>query len=386
MKLVAGKDGMSRDIEWVHMVDTPEIAGFLAGGELAFTTGLGITDHMSLFDLVKSNYDRHGIGIVINLGPYIQTIPKEVLDFGDQKAFPIFEVQWKVHMADIMRICAYTITEQTKKETELSSAFHYAFVFPKNVDMYRQFLMMHSYRQNADYLVAEIAVWDRVENENGEYHYSPAPPIRMEIFLREAGHYAMDETIGRFVFCEANKLMLIFYDADTDNANAVVSSVREAIRYYFKNKECTVTSIGKKVSFMEDLSSSFQMAEKVERLGRYQDRTEDIISYEDLGVYQLLFMINDKNSLRDYCRKNIDVLIEYDKLHKSDLTDITRRYLECSGSIQTIADEKFIHRNTVTYRIHKAEEILSADLSIEKDRLALQMAFLVHDVLTSAEL
>lgn len=137
---------------------------------------------------------------------------------------------------------------------------------------------------------------------------------------------------------------------------------------------------------MEDLSSSFQMAEKVERLGRYQDRTEDIISYEDLGVYQLLFMINDKNSLRDYCRKNIDVLIEYDKLHKSDLTDITRRYLECSGSIQTIADEKFIHRNTVTYRIHKAEEILSADLSIEKDRLALQMAFLVHDVLTSAEL
>lgn len=42
IKLVAGKNGLTNAVEWVHMVDTTEIADFLSGGEIAFTTGIGV--------------------------------------------------------------------------------------------------------------------------------------------------------------------------------------------------------------------------------------------------------------------------------------------------------------------------------------------------------
>ena len=35
IKLVAGKNGLTNAVEWVHMVDTTEIADFLSGGEIA---------------------------------------------------------------------------------------------------------------------------------------------------------------------------------------------------------------------------------------------------------------------------------------------------------------------------------------------------------------
>jgi len=34
IKLVAGKNGLTNAVEWVHMVDTTEIADFLSGGEI----------------------------------------------------------------------------------------------------------------------------------------------------------------------------------------------------------------------------------------------------------------------------------------------------------------------------------------------------------------
>lgn len=44
IKLVAGKNGLTNAVEWVHMVDTTEIADFLSGGEIAFTTGIGVSE------------------------------------------------------------------------------------------------------------------------------------------------------------------------------------------------------------------------------------------------------------------------------------------------------------------------------------------------------
>ena len=90
IKLVAGEKGLNRSVEWVHMVENLEISDFLVGGEVTFTTGIGINDEMSLFDLVKRVYKNNASGMVINVGPYIPKIPKEVIDFGNEYDFPIF--------------------------------------------------------------------------------------------------------------------------------------------------------------------------------------------------------------------------------------------------------------------------------------------------------
>ena len=109
IKLVAGKNGLTNAVEWVHMVDTTEIADFLSGGEIAFTTGIGVSEKMSLLALVDRVYKNHASAMVVNIGPYVAEIPQEVIDFGNAHDFPVFEVPWSVHMADMMRMICFII-------------------------------------------------------------------------------------------------------------------------------------------------------------------------------------------------------------------------------------------------------------------------------------
>ena len=88
--LIAGEDGLSNLVSWVHMIETKEASIFLEGGEIAFSTGVGLNNGLSILELVKMIQENHAAGVVLNIGPFIENIPQEVIDFGNLKNFPIF--------------------------------------------------------------------------------------------------------------------------------------------------------------------------------------------------------------------------------------------------------------------------------------------------------
>ena len=92
MKLVAGENGLDREVTWTHMVDSDIISVFLQGQELVFTTGIGLNEDLSLFELVKDVYHEGASGIVINIGPYVKSIDQDIIDFANENDFPVFEV------------------------------------------------------------------------------------------------------------------------------------------------------------------------------------------------------------------------------------------------------------------------------------------------------
>lgn len=81
MKLVAGENGLDREVTWTHMVDSDIISVFLQGQELVFTTGIGLNEDLSLFELVKDVYHKGASGIVINIGPYVKSIDQDINGF-----------------------------------------------------------------------------------------------------------------------------------------------------------------------------------------------------------------------------------------------------------------------------------------------------------------
>ena len=90
--LIAGEKGLNNLVSWVHMVETNVASTFLEGGEIAFTTGVGLNNGLTILDLVESIWENHAAGVVLNIGPFIENIPEEVIDFGDAHDFPIFSV------------------------------------------------------------------------------------------------------------------------------------------------------------------------------------------------------------------------------------------------------------------------------------------------------
>ena len=95
-------------------------------------------------------------------------IPQEVIDFGNAHDFPVFEVPWSVHMADMMRMICFTITQSQQRAMQLSAAFRYAIFTPKQEELYVSALMQKGYFAEWNYVVVMMDICDRLENEKEE--------------------------------------------------------------------------------------------------------------------------------------------------------------------------------------------------------------------------
>ena len=45
------------------------------------------------------------------------------------------------------------------------------------------------------------------------------------------------------------------------------------------------------------------------------------------------------------------------------MTDVLKKYLQNNGSVNDTANQMYVHRNTINYKLKKIEEILDVDLS-----------------------
>lgn len=62
-------------------------------------------------------------------------------------------------------------------------------------------------------------------------------------------------------------------------------------------------------------------------------------------------------------RRTLGALIEYDKVNATTLVETLERYLSLNRSPQRVADEMFVHRQTVIHRLKRIEEVSSKQLS-----------------------
>jgi PucR family transcriptional regulator, purine catabolism regulatory protein len=100
-KLVAGDGGLDQSIEWVRLMETPEILP--RAGDLMFTTGFPIKDDPAAqIRLVSRIADSGGVGLVVRPMPYLRKLPPEMLTEADRLNVPLFTVAGDVQLIDLM--------------------------------------------------------------------------------------------------------------------------------------------------------------------------------------------------------------------------------------------------------------------------------------------
>ena len=141
MQFIAGHNGWSNSISWVHMVEDMVIIQHFWGKELSVTTGLGFDTTEKLQKLIEELIRRHGAGLIVNTGYYISEIPKELLDYCDENDFPLLTVPWEIHLADMIKDYSIRIFMQGAADKEISGALVQAIEQPANQEEYRQKLL-----------------------------------------------------------------------------------------------------------------------------------------------------------------------------------------------------------------------------------------------------
>lgn len=122
-----------------------------------------------------------------------------------------------------------------------------------------------------------------------------------------------------------------------------------------------------------------QAKELAERL-----QTDIPLFIGDLGVYQLILSLSDRDKLADFCELTLGTLSEYDMRQNADLIRTLEAFFNCHGNLSQTAESLIVHRNTLLYRMNRINEIAGIDLNRPETRLALHLALTIRRLLTLA--
>lgn len=107
-------------------------------------------------------------------------------------------------------------------------------------------------------------------------------------------------------------------------------------------------------------------------------QTDTPLYIGDLGVYQLILSLNDREKLIDFKEQTLGKLEEYDMKNHADLIKTLEAFFGCHGNLSQTAEMLIVHRNTLLYRMNRINQIAEIDLNRPETRLALHLALTIR--------
>ncbi|HET7626899.1 MAG TPA: PucR family transcriptional regulator ligand-binding domain-containing protein [Bacillales bacterium] len=112
----ARDDLVNRPVEGVSVIELP-VEDFVKKNELVLTTGIGCDDRQELQKYVEDVEASEAAGLCVAVGRHIPEIPPSVIDYCDDRHFPIIEIPWKLRFADITQ----QVLQELSKRRQLAA-------------------------------------------------------------------------------------------------------------------------------------------------------------------------------------------------------------------------------------------------------------------------
>lgn len=103
-------------------------------------------------------------------------------------------------------------------------------------------------------------------------------------------------------------------------------------------------------------------------------RPEGVVRFDELGVYRILDTRSGSGYVHEFVREWLGELLDYDRRHRSTMTETLTQYLECGGRYEDTAAALRIHRSTLRYRMSRIHDLTGRDLHDVDTRLNLHLA------------
>lgn len=128
-RVLAGDGGLDRVIEHVTVVDAPDAADWLRGGEFVLTTAYGVKDTPEgQVELIKRMISAGVACLGIKLRRFIDALSDEALACADDADFPVIELPYEVAWADIITPVLGEVLERQASVLQRSMDMHTQFI------------------------------------------------------------------------------------------------------------------------------------------------------------------------------------------------------------------------------------------------------------------
>lgn len=367
LKLLAGQEGCSNAISWVHMIEDTTIIQQLWGKELVVTTGHGFQSDEELFMLIKYLIKYNSVGLIINIGKYIFEIPSAIIDYCNEQEFPLLTIPWEVHLADLIKDFCMRCLYSEKEDRELSKLFQEILTNNQIVEEARPQLMS-AFDVDGNFQVVLISV-EGSDNFNAIERRKIAFQIEL-CFEKIDSSYAFFWYDGYFV--------LIVNNLKADELKVIIDKMHKRAKKRIDDKRVYL-GIGSQMKDLGQVYLSYKRAKAAILMAMQFELP--IVFFEDMGVYQILFSIEDKQILIEMYHRLLQPLIDYDQKHHGELEKTLFYYLIYGESQITMAKNLYMHRNTINYRMNKIKKLLNCQLDTFEEKVPYMLSYYIKKVL-----
>lgn len=130
----------------------------------------------------------------------------------------------------------------------------------------------------------------------------------------------------------------------------------------------------------------YQQASAAISLNETLEAKEHPTSYQDVALFHLFNNLKNRDLLDPICHGGVLRLLAFDEQNNSNLVETLDVYLKCERHSQLTARMLHIHRNSLSYRIEKINEVFRFNLDdhIERERILLTLS-IIHYLKHHAE-
>lgn len=363
IELIAGKNGLDNIVTWVYINQDSSVKNWIHGGELVFLTGMeGVYEEELLLQICKECIEHMVSGIVILCSEhYINEIPESVISTANRKRMPLFKMPWDLKLVDVTKEIANAIVMSQHQEQIVSNFFQEL--------LFSAVFSVHSIQTTASQ--SGIKLEGPTALMICRPHITQVEEMGMHYRLESVTTLVQRNIEEFFAVIKVPALTYIYM-----NEVIVYCNLTEelGIEELVSNIEVTVTELVKRMQDMKlyigvsevcsDIATIRNCYRQAQQSLSFSEKSREevaISSFAKLGILRLVINEKDITAIQGYCYDVLKPLIDIDNAKSTEYIKTLRVYLNNNCSLVKSAEELFIHRNTMVYRVEKLKELLNTD-------------------------
>lgn len=391
LQLMAGEAGLVRTIRWIYFADCVDCLedqndwlNWIHGGELVIVTNKNFTNNENqLLQMMRLFNQKTVAGFVVNVGQ----APDCAVELADELDLPLFEIDWDLKMVDLSQTLCLALAEEIKIENTQNQLFA-DLLYPGSLSSQDIIQRAEYYGINLnrahfvlafdiDHLTRNVMAHHVPEERRKKCKESLLSYIKGEFYM-------MGDT--PFLTMPQGDAVLMLLPAELfskEQLEGIISKIQD--RFQSINDMTVSVGVGTEYGYVEEFGRSAMEAKQAVKIIHNENRENDIMYYQNMGLYYLITQIKDTKLLGAYYNKILGPLIELDSFSEGCLCETLEKYLEHNCNANETAQALYIHRNTMRYRLEKISRLLHCDLGNLDTCTELNLAFHIKNYVESMQ-
>ncbi len=174
-------------------------------------------------------------------------------------------------------------------------------------------------------------------------------------------------------FLYGNEIKLIIHVHDQTTQDSIVLGEVAA----FLTGQNLAAGVSQIAYHLRNLSTRHQQASKALKMGLLLEGAGPLFCYDSYSIYHCLELCADQVDLLQLCHSAAKKLESYDRKNGTELMGTLHAYLACHRNRNDAAQRLYIHRNTLSKRLEKINDLIHVDFSDAETAFHLMFSFRV---------